>query len=109
MTVVVRVDDLVIFGSKEARERILQDLSADLSLKFVHHIERPGAKGTLLGRTLMKTEKGFAILNDTHYSQELAGVFGLCRPGKTSKEVTTRIAQNDREEDGEVLAADQAS
>ena len=93
---VIHVDDAIIVGSRKNRAEVMTKLRAKFALKHEHTLEETGDRVKLLGRSLLKTGRGYAMVNEETCVKDLAGIFGLT-PG-TSKEVTTPTSPTDRAE-----------
>eukprot|EP00971_Amphidinium_carterae_P339031 6476627-Amphidinium_carterae.2 len=102
---VVHVDDMVIIGSRTERDIVVNQLQEEYEMKHVHHLDAPGEQARLLGRTLIKTERGFALVNDASHVAELQKMFGL---SSESKAVTTP-AEVEREGQGEPLSTEKVA
>ena len=80
---------MVVVGTEQAREELMEHLHGDFDLEHEHMVEKEGDQAKLLGRTLLKIGRGFAIINDGAYAKDLEKIFDL---GSNSKAVTTPAA-----------------
>eukprot|EP00971_Amphidinium_carterae_P352089 6492420-Amphidinium_carterae.1 len=94
--IVVHVDDLVIVGSEKARTEAIKELRAEYAMKHEEEVSEPGQQVRLLGRTLIKTKRGFTLVNDATHVQKLAELFelkagskGALTPGDKEVEATS--------------------
>mmetsp|Transcript_32821 Transcript_32821/g.75074 ORF Transcript_32821/g.75074 Transcript_32821/m.75074 type:complete len:120 (+) Transcript_32821:357-716(+) len=75
--IVVHVDDMVIVGSDVARAETIKELRAEYDMKHEHGVSEPGHQARLLGRTLIKTQRGYTLVNDGAHVQKLQEIFDL--------------------------------
>ena len=103
---VVHVGDMVLLAAEGVRNEIVKKLREHYDLKHVHDLKKEGDTAELLGRTLLRTRRGYALYNDAKYAEEVAALVGL-RPG--SKPVTTPAAPEDGKGDATPIDEERAA
>ena len=84
---VVHVDDTIFTGKHELIVGVLQELTAKYELQHENWLLHPGGMVNLVGKNVLKTAGGYAIIKSPTYAQDIAQLVGLDL--KNSKTVNT--------------------
>jgi hypothetical protein len=82
VTVLVHVDDMMFFGSKEAVVKFVNDLQAHVKTSAPVYLEATGDTGRMLSRTITRTSRGFMIQTDHKHAESI--VRDIVLPGQKS-------------------------
>ncbi len=85
LLVVAHVDDLAIGGAREDRDWLVSKLREEFELKHCENLENPGDTTMYLGKSVVKTERGFTIRTNAKYVQNILEDLSL----EKGKSVTT--------------------
>eukprot|EP00971_Amphidinium_carterae_P058416 1155627-Amphidinium_carterae.1 len=92
---VVHVDDIIVLGAHQERDRVMSTLRSEYKLKHEFPCSKTGDRVKLLGRWLLKTQRGFALCNDAKYAAQLQTLVGL---SSESKGCLVPLTANDRDQ-----------
>eukprot|EP00971_Amphidinium_carterae_P136194 2698746-Amphidinium_carterae.2 len=74
---VVHFDDVIVLGTHQERDRVMSTWRSDCKLKHEFSFGKIGDRVKLLGRWLLKTQRGLALCNDAKYAAQLQTLVGL--------------------------------
>eukprot|EP00971_Amphidinium_carterae_P334205 6469352-Amphidinium_carterae.1 len=98
MFIVVHVDDIIILGSAVHRDEVVSALRVQFDMKHEQKLDEPKDCCKLLGRALLKTEKGFQLLNDPKHVWALMEELGLTESTKGA------VSPYEKDPEGEIVS-----